>query len=224
MSDTSHQSTTAVSQRLQALQEWESCRKPDVSTAKLSAEDQMGHLAIDPVFSAAISIHSLLGLGGLTSEGLGAALYDAVDDVTLRQNMSAPEAMLLTQAHCLDALWHKMMRVALGHQKNIRYFEQILKLALRAQNQSRMTLETLAALKAPPTVFARQMNVAQGHQQINNASPPHAHAREVAISPNELLERLDGTSVDTRAPGKASRSHTKMGSVGKEYRSKKSGR
>jgi len=44
-----------------------------------------------------------------------------------------------------------------------------LKLALRAQNQCRATIETLSVVKNPPTAtFVRQANIAAGHQQVNN--------------------------------------------------------
>ena len=41
-------------------------------------------------------------------------------------------------------------------------------MALRAQNQCRMTLETIATIKNPSVVFAKQANIAAGHQQVNN--------------------------------------------------------
>jgi hypothetical protein len=37
-----------------------------------------------------------------------------------------------------------------------------------------MTLETLATIKNPPVVFARQANIAQGPQQVNNQMMPAA--------------------------------------------------
>ena len=40
-----------------------------------------------------------------------------------------------------------------------------MRMALKAQNQCRMTLETLATIKNPPVVFAKQANTAQGPQQ-----------------------------------------------------------
>jgi hypothetical protein len=48
-----------------------------------------------------------------------------------------------------------------------------MRLALRAQGQCRATLETLAAIKNPPVVFARQANINNGgQQQVNNAPAP----------------------------------------------------
>jgi hypothetical protein len=46
-----------------------------------------------------------------------------------------------------------------------------MRLALRAQNQARATLETLSTVKNPPhpATFVRQQNIAHGAQQVNNA-------------------------------------------------------
>ena len=44
-----------------------------------------------------------------------------------------------------------------------------MRLALKAQSQCRTTIETLTILKNPTTIFARQANIAQGSQQVNNA-------------------------------------------------------
>jgi hypothetical protein len=44
-------------------------------------------------------------------------------------------------------------------------------MALKAQNQCRMSLETLATIKKPPVVFARQANINNGgQQQVNNGA------------------------------------------------------
>ena len=41
-------------------------------------------------------------------------------------------------------------------------------MALKAQDQSRRTLETLAQMKKPAVVIAQQANITQGPQQVNN--------------------------------------------------------
>jgi hypothetical protein len=46
--------------------------------------------------------------------------------------------------------------------------ESYFKMALKAQNQCRMTLETLSNIKNPPVVYAKQANIANGPQQVNN--------------------------------------------------------
>jgi hypothetical protein len=66
--------------------------------------------------------------------------------------------------------------------------EIYLRLALKAQNQCRMTLETLATIKNPPAVFAKQANIAHGPQQVNNGAETLAPAREEkTIQSNELI-------------------------------------
>jgi hypothetical protein len=46
--------------------------------------------------------------------------------------------------------------------------ENYMRMAMRAQNQCRMTLETLATIKNPPVVFAKQANINNGGQkQVN---------------------------------------------------------
>lgn len=46
--------------------------------------------------------------------------------------------------------------------------ESYLRMAMKAQNQCRMTLETLTTVKNPSVVYARQANIAHGPQQVNN--------------------------------------------------------
>jgi hypothetical protein len=67
--------------------------------------------------------------------------------------------------------------------------ERYMRLALKAQAQCRATIETLAALKSPPVVYARQANVA-GQQQVNNyaSAGSNAHADKTEAAPNELLD------------------------------------
>jgi hypothetical protein len=76
------------------------------------------------------------------------------------------EAMLLSQAVSLEVIFAALARRG-SQQENMRHFESFMKLALRAQSQARATLEALAAIKNPPVVFAKQANIAHGHQQVN---------------------------------------------------------
>ena len=86
-----------------------------------------------------------------------------------------------------------------------------MRVALKAQNQCRMTLETLAALKNPaPTVIAKQANITTGPQQVNNA----LSALEKQLMPNELLEAQNGQRMDPRAPSKAGSTHPVVEAVG----------
>ena len=77
--------------------------------------------------------------------------------------------------------------MARSNMSNCVVFERLMRLALKAQSNCRATAESLAAIQNPPTVFARQANIANGPQQINNGSPP-SRVRRSTLEPNELLE------------------------------------
>src|SRR5262245_59178701 len=81
--------------------------------------------------------------------------------------------------------------------------DRYMRLALKAQSQSCATLETLATIKNPPTVFARQANIAHGPQQVNNGVPL-TRAENHESPPNKLLE-AHGERPDDRAESEASR-------------------
>ena len=106
-------------------------------------------------------------------------------DLVKSGNMGRPEAMLLAQAHTLDALFNNLARRA-KNQQYLNQFETNLRLAFKAQSQCRATLETLAALKNPPVVFAKQANISNGHQQVNNGVPA-TRTEKTQNQQNELL-------------------------------------
>ncbi len=116
------------------------------------------------------------------------------------------ESMLVAQAHALQTVFVSLARRAVN-QEYLKQYEMYLRLALKAQNQSRMTLETLAKIKNPPVLFAKQANINQGsgNQQVNNGTPaPASHAGKTINQQNELLEVNDGSeTVDSRATSPA---------------------
>lgn len=84
-------------------------------------------------------------------------------------DLAGAEAMLTAQAAALNAIFGEMARrSALNMGQYLDAAERYMRLALKAQGQCRATLETLAAIKNPPIVFARQANIAHGPQQVNN--------------------------------------------------------
>ncbi len=159
-----------------------------------------------------------------------------------RGDLQAAERMLNAQAVALNAMFGELARrAALNMGTHIGATETYLRLALKAQSQSRATVETLAAIKNPPVVFARQANIAHGPQQVNNGTAPpkpnqyaperppagnrfrtdqyaqaSAHPGETVSAPTELLEdRIHGsTQLDTRAASAAGRAHQGMAAVG----------
>lgn len=70
---------------------------------------------------------------------------------------------------------------------------------------------TLATIKNPTVTYAKQANIAHGHQQVNNGvpgpTPDPSQAEMRKIQPNEILEAQHGERMDTRAERKAGRGH-----------------
>lgn len=137
-------------------------------------------------------------------------------------DMTRAEAMLINQAAALQALFTHNIELAsvngqLGHRV------ELTKLALRAQSQCRATLETLSAIKNPPVVYAKQANIAHGHQQVNNHTPTApdsvAPRRRKKIKPqSQLLEDTDGQRLDTRATSPTSRTDSAVETMGEIHR------
>jgi hypothetical protein len=103
-------------------------------------------------------------------------------------DLSKIEEMYISQAVALEAMFASLARRAKAQDKLLQY-DTHMRLALKAQNQSRATLQALVQLKQPSnTQFIKQANIAQGHQQVNNLA-------EKNITPqNELLEDIHGNS------------------------------
>lgn len=130
-------------------------------------------------------------------------------------DLSRGEEMLVVQAHSLDALFNILARRAMANVGvNLEACEMYLKLALRSQSQSRQTVETLAMIKNPPTVFARQANLTTGPQQINNGLAPSSRAREIENEQNKLSGGGNELLPDTSASAPAGRNDPQMATVG----------
>lgn len=133
-------------------------------------------------------------------------------------DMSRAESMLIAQAHTLDGLFAKLASQALTS-NDLSKFERYMKLALKAQSQSRATLQTLGEIKAPKQIaFVKQANI--GNQvQVNNTTA-HTRTRKKQKEPNELLEAQHGERLDTRAASSTSRTHQEVETVGEKHRTK----
>jgi len=194
----------------------------DMPVRKKTKAREMADLALQPTFNAAaVAINYISAPGGeLSVVDLMESLKDSIDEVRAG-DMRHAEAMLFSQAHALQAIFLDMaLRAAKNSQPEHR--EASLRLALKAQNQSRMTLETLATIKNPPVVIARQANISSGPQQVNNGvasvHADRAHAENQRRRPNELIEESDEQGLDAgtaRSPGGA---NSCLETVGQGYR------
>ncbi|MBP6008316.1 MAG: hypothetical protein KA740_11505 [Rhodoferax sp.] len=131
-----------------------------------------------------------------------------------RNDLSQAETMLANQATALQSLFARMA-VRASRAEHMVNFEILMRVALKAQSQCRATLETLAAIKNPPIVYAKQANVTTGPQQINNGI---AHTGENKIRTNKLLAADHGNFLDTRAQAAPTRVDPGMGPMDKVNR------
>lgn len=128
-------------------------------------------------------------------------------------SLQSAERLLAAQAASLNAIYGELARrAALNMGEHPDAFDRYMRLALKAQSQCRTTLETLAAIKNPPVVFAKQANISNGPQQVNNGAargfatstrtPPHARG-ESEPEQSRLLEgeQHGGTHLDAGAAG-----------------------
>ena len=187
-------------------------RKAKAERTNQSKSASLADMMVNQPVGAAMTLHTLnqckvVGLGDLRN------VISTASERVVAGDMSGIEKMLVAQAIALDAMFYRLTEKALNseYQQNL---EGFLKLALRAQNQSRSTAETLSAIKNPPVVFAKQMNVAH-NQQINNGP---SGAGESQNQQNELLEKTHGQRLDARAKEATGGFDSGLEAMGKKHR------
>ncbi len=131
-----------------------------------------------------------------------------------RGDLAHAEAMLINQASALQSLFVRLSERAM-EQTHMPNLEGFMRMALRAQSQCRATLETLATIKNPPIVYARQANVTTGPQQVNNGIPAPSQAREIESEQTQLSGGTHELLPDARASGLASRVNPALETLGK---------
>jgi len=139
-----------------------------------------------------------------------------VSDAVSGGNLQPVEKMLVYQAITLDAIFNNLAQKAhrAEYMKNLEIY---LRLAMKAQAQSRSAIEAIGLLKNPAP-YIRQANIASGHQQVNNGmyatTPSHTHAGNVTSSPNKLLEGQQDERLDIGKAKTPGRVDTELETVG----------
>lgn len=163
---------------------------------------------------------------GLSLTAIARAMKTQGDAVS-SGDLASLEHMLNGQAVALNAMFVELARRgALNMGEHLDAMDRYIRLALKAQSQARATVETLAAIKNPPMVFARQANINNGgQQQVNNGLPTdkagpesaRASARprpgETESVPNELSRGSHELLADTRASTAAGRENQGLGAL-----------
>lgn len=180
--------------------------RKEVSKARRVAE-----IAADPAVTAAFLTSAFSK--GIMGETDLTELVGVVGELSRKArggDLGELEAMLAAQAIALNAMFGELARRGAANMgEYIEATERYLRLGLKAQAQCRATIETMAAIKNPPVVIAKQANIANGPQQVNNASstrgPAPTRAGNPESMPNGLLEANGetGERLDFGAAGTA---------------------
>ena len=105
------------------------------------------------------------------------------------------ENMLIGQATALQSIFTSLEIRAQG-QEYQRNYQAFLTLALKAQSQSRATIQALVDLKYPRQVaFVKQANISHGPQQVNNGTaqePANASEPRAERTQTEQSKLLEG--------------------------------
>jgi hypothetical protein len=153
-------------------------------------------------------------------------------------DMSDIEAMLVGQALTLQAMFTKYGGLINANMSNMKAMQAVFNMAMKAQAQSRATVQALVELKYPKSVvITKQANISHGHQQVNNGvdggdfptstrTHAHAHAQANTIEQNELLRSIDneptGERLDTRTQGTHGATDKELATVATQHRRKNS--
>jgi len=189
-------------------------KKMDDKPQERTRAELLAVVKLKPNFSAARIITSCAGsMDEMQTIDSLQEMNDALD----AGDMKTVEAMLLCNAHSLQAIFEKFA----VKMNQAEYTDQLVtysKIALRAQNQMRQTLATLIEAKNPKraTFIKQQHNTL--NQQINEAEIP-----EKEINPaNQLLEEKDGQRLDTGKKGANVEDDSQMETVGAVHRTEDS--
>jgi hypothetical protein len=127
-------------------------------------------------------------------------------------DMSTVENMLFDQAIALQTMFTALSRRSIV-QEYLPQYKTYLLLALKAQAQCRVTLQSLAEIKNPrPVAFFKQANISNGPQQVNNgvansAESNLAREKKTSVQANELSGENHELLPDTGTSRETSGTH-----------------
>lgn len=181
---------------------------------------------LSPVMKAAVTINKFKTTNAdFEMSDLIVVLDDQVTKTLEGAKLDEAQRMLAGQAHTLDAIFNSLAIHAVENIKNCHSdVELFMKLALRAQTQSRANLLALSEIRNPKLAHVvGQANISSGPQQINNHLGK-VSAEEIENPPNELLEAGQHQRVDLGKKTESGEKNSRVETVDAIYRPKKRGR
>ena len=189
--------------------------------------------------NALLSIDMLNGrIDGQDMDTMKAVVNEqrAIIDRVRGGDMADMEALLVGQALTLQAMFTKYGGLINANTNNLKACQAVFNMAMKAQAQSRATVQALVELKYPKSVvITKQANISHGHQQVNNgvdgggfdtSTRARTHAGKIQNEPNELYRSIDndttGERMDSRAQGTHGRTDKDMETVATQHGRKNS--
>lgn len=138
------------------------------SQALQQYEQRQAEAAANGLAPAAVTIAHV-------EDGLAAqAILNAITEQAQRVNagdLRDIEARLVASIATLDTLFHRYIAKS-EEAPSPRMQEMYAKMAFKAKGQAIRAAEALSGIKAGPLFIARQINLANGPQQVNNCQEP----------------------------------------------------
>lgn len=179
-----------------------------------TGEQAIAKAAISPSLNSAQVVDAYQGniLGGdVELDALIEMLQRSMDE-SCSGNTKSLESMLIGQANALQTIFVSLAKRAQCQQYQ-RNFESFLALALKAQSQSRSTIQAVIDLKYPrQSTYVNQANIANGPQQVNNGM---SNVEISKFRENELLDEVEigRTKMDSGATRQAKGRHQKVAAM-----------
>jgi hypothetical protein len=126
---------------------------------------QRAELLTNGVANAAITIQRSLS-NKTDSRAIMQAIKGQIERVKAG-DLSDLEGRLVAHIATLDSLFHEFMDKAKAA-PSPRMLEMYTRLALKAQSQAIRAAEAISGMKMGPLIVTRQVNMANGPQQVNN--------------------------------------------------------
>ena len=176
--------------------------QPLKQTEEQTQKQKMNHLINDASFANACAIELFAKQAFGDDFDLVSLVVELDNNIkTVKEgDLSELEAMLVSQAKALQLIFLNLTRRA-GKAEYIRHLQAYMPLALKAQAQSRATIQAIVELKYPRQVIVtQQANIANNApQQVNNSQTITATTTDIETNPrarrkkqtvqNELLEQ-----------------------------------
>ena len=188
-----------------------------------SKERKLAEVQLSPTILNTITTQSFIkSISGDVDLTEAVAVMQEKSDKITAGDLDELESTLTAQVVSLNAIFITLARRSASNE----YMNQMeinMRLALKAQAQCARTIEVLSTVKNPPVIIAKQANIANGHQQVNNGNQSTRVGKTLNPS-NELLSEDSNATLDTRGTAEASSFNQNMATVEKLNRGKDGGR